>query len=143
MRSPRGQALAHDMLETMVAVGSDLRRTRWASPNASSSSISTPSRRGRGRRVRDPALGPHVMINPQIVAREGIVWEEGCLSVEEVGGVGAQPFFELILPTSRGNCDPRSERADGGLHQHEIDHLDGIVYPDRMHDRRARAIRRH
>lgn len=74
-----------------------------------------------------------VLINPEITAREG-EWmaEEGCLSIP--GYVGTVPRAEKV--TVRGK-DRRGKdvrlKTDGRLAhvlQHEIDHLDGILYID-------------
>ena len=82
-----------------------------------------------------PIPMPLKLWNPQIVAREGSVRDkEGCLSFPGVGGaivraeqVTAQYLDENNLPqmiTARGYL----ARAL----QHEIDHLDGILYVDHM-----------
>lgn len=82
-----------------------------------------------------PIPMPLKLWNPQIVSREGSVRDkEGCLSFPGVGGaivraeqVTAQYLDENNLPqmiTARGYL----ARAL----QHEIDHLDGILYVDHM-----------
>jgi len=94
---------------------------------------------------RQPAAGPHVMINPEIIDKRGeIVWEEGCLSVPgELGNVLRAETIGLRFTTLDG--EELSVEANGLMAicvQHEIDHLDGVVFPERMHDKsRARAIR--
>ena len=75
------------------------------------------------------------LINPEIVAREGeIVWEEGCLSVPEL-------FAEVrrsakVLAKALDGEGKGIEVAGEGLLsvalQHEIDHLDGILFLDRL-----------
>lgn len=82
-----------------------------------------------------PIAMPLKLWNPEIVSREGTqCGEEGCLSLPQVGGhivraeqVTCQYLDENNLPqmiTARGLL----ARAL----QHEIDHLDGILYIDHM-----------
>jgi peptide deformylase len=76
---------------------------------------------------------PQVLINPRIVARDGVqVYEEGCLSVPDV--------FEEVERAERitvsyldRDGQPQQMDADGLLAvcvQHEIDHLDGKLFVD-------------
>jgi peptide deformylase len=78
---------------------------------------------------------PGVMLNPEIVAREGdLTWNEGCLSV---------PDFNADVERS-ARVRVRYQDLDGNAHeedaselravcfQHEIDHLDGVLFIDRI-----------
>ncbi len=91
----------------------------------------------------------HVIVNP-LLSLEGAPVEffEGCLS--------APGFFGLVprAPQVRIECldekgEPRSIAADGWyarILQHEIDHLCGTMYLDRMHTRsftNAENLNRH
>ncbi|MBW2499548.1 MAG: peptide deformylase [Deltaproteobacteria bacterium] len=78
---------------------------------------------------------PQVVLNPQIVEREGrISWEEGCLSVPDyTATVERDALITLEAIDLDGN--PIVERAEGlraVCIQHEIDHLDGILFIDRI-----------
>jgi len=74
-----------------------------------------------------------VLINPEIIAREG-EWmaEEGCLSVP--GYVGTVPRARKITVKGKDrNGRDVKLKTDGTLAhilQHEIDHLDGVLYID-------------
>jgi len=79
-----------------------------------------------------------VLINPEIeplTATTALGWE-GCLSVP--GLVGAVPRFTKIRYSGLTPDGARIEREAEGFHarvvQHECDHLDGILYPQRMSD---------
>jgi peptide deformylase len=76
------------------------------------------------------------VIEPQGVARE-LGWE-GCLSVP--GLRGAVPRFARIRYRGMTPDGESIERTVEGFHarvvQHECDHLDGILYPQRMADLR-------
>lgn len=76
-----------------------------------------------------------VVINPEIVSTEGS-WsmEEGCLSIPEVRGEVERPE-KIRLRFLDAELREQEIVADGLLArvlQHEIDHLDGILFIDRM-----------
>lgn len=86
----------------------------------------------------------HVLINPRIVARDATVDEffEGCLSVTG---------FAAIVPRARAvsveyideHAESKSVEAAGWyarILQHEIDHLNGMLYVDRMRNRTFMTI---
>lgn len=79
-----------------------------------------------------------VLINPVIepLTGEKELGLEGCLSVP--GFVGAVPRFTKIRYSGYGLDGEKIEREASGFHarvvQHECDHLDGILYPQRMED---------
>ncbi len=79
-----------------------------------------------------------VLINPEIEAltEETELGWEGCLSVP--GLIGAVPRFTKIRYAGFAPDGSRIEREAEGFHarvvQHECDHLDGILYPQRMTD---------
>ena len=74
-----------------------------------------------------------VLINPEIVAKEG-EWmaEEGCLSIP--GYVGTVPRAERVTVKGRTRAGKDVRLKTNGIlaHvlQHEIDHLDGVLYID-------------
>lgn len=84
----------------------------------------------------DPQSGKrYVLVNPEIVRREGEdVAEEGCLSIPGyVGLVRRASKVAVQAQTPKG----KRIRVEGeGLLaralQHEVDHLDGILYIDRV-----------
>jgi peptide deformylase len=80
----------------------------------------------------------HVLINPQLTLGAGVVEHyEGCLSLDG---------FQALVPRAQAvtvaaldqHGDPVKIEAGGWyarILQHEIDHLDGTLYIDRMHTR--------
>jgi len=89
----------------------------------------------------------HVFINPEIVHREGaITWEEGCLSIPGI--------YEKVNRSERIVVQALNEygqefelEADGLLSvciQHEIDHLDGVVFLQHLSGlKRRMALKRY
>ncbi len=88
-----------------------------------------------------PAVPETVLINPQITplgdSRED-GWE-GCLSVP--GMRGMVPRYREIRYRGFDQYGETIEREVSGFHarvvQHECDHLDGILYPQRIEDMRS------
>lgn len=81
----------------------------------------------------------HVVLNPEIVSISGdeVEGEEGCLSIP--GWYG--PVMRRERVTVRGQnrkgkpIKIKSEGWEARVFQHEIDHLDGILFVDHMPDR--------
>ena len=91
---------------------------------------------------RDEArdAGPVVLINPTIEPLDESIEEgwEGCLSMPGLRGI--VPRFAQIGYRGMTPEGKILEREASGLHarvvQHEVDHLEGILYPVRMIDLR-------
>jgi peptide deformylase len=87
------------------------------------------SQPGEGRKC------PCVLINPEIVAREGeIVYEEACLSVVDFSAEVTRCARVHIRGVDR-HGKPMELEAEHLLAiclQHEIDHLDGILFIDHI-----------
>jgi len=123
----RVRALIRDMFETMYAAEG----VGLAAPQV-----------GVGKRVIvvdvspvDETIAPVAVVNPEIVERKGsVTGVEGCLSVPGVqGGVCRAETGEVRGQDEQGR--PVRIRAAGILSralQHEIDHLDGVLFIDRV-----------
>jgi peptide deformylase len=75
------------------------------------------------------------MIDPEIVEADGRdTAEEGCLSIPEIYGDVSRP--ERVVVEAIGRDGQRYRREATGLKaraiQHEIDHLDGILFLDHL-----------
>jgi peptide deformylase len=74
-------------------------------------------------------------INPEFVERDGMqLEEEGCLSVPGFNATVARPARVIVQGLDRQG-DSRTVEATGLLArclQHEMDHLDGTVFVDRL-----------
>jgi peptide deformylase len=78
---------------------------------------------------------PLVLVNPELSEHEGtIVWKEGCLSVPDFEAEVERA--ERVLLRARDLDDKPVEIRAEGLQavcfQHEVDHLDGILFIDRI-----------
>ena len=121
------QRLVDDMIETMYAApGIGLAATQ----------IGVPLRLfvvdlSGGRNVNDVI----VMINPSFVEREGTqLEEEGCLSAPGFNATVVRPARAVLKGLNR-HGEEQTVSATGLLaraFQHEVDHLDGMVFIDRL-----------
>lgn len=88
----------------------------------------------------DDEVSPRVVVNPNLAfggERTAPGWE-GCLSIPDLRGM--VPRYPTLVMTAM-DVDGASIRVEAeGLHarviQHEYDHLDGVVFLDRMPDMR-------
>lgn len=131
----RVRRLADDMLETMYAApGIGLAATQVGVPL-----------RVVVIDISEDHSQPLVLINPEIVAREGEEeMEEGCLSVPGI--------YERVRRAARVRVRaldregrPFEREADGLLAvciQHEIDHLDGKLFVDYLSELKRSRIRK-
>jgi peptide deformylase len=75
------------------------------------------------------------LVNPEFVERQGMqLEEEGCLSVPGFNATVARPDFAVVKGLDR-NGQERTIEGRGLLaraFQHEMDHLDGKVFVDRL-----------
>ncbi len=136
--TPELHALIDDMIDTMRAYdGAGL-----AAPQ-----IGVPLRVaifGVEANPRYPNVEPvpfTVLINPEIEPLDGTLEEgwEGCLSVPGMRGlVPRHARIRYRGFDARGReIDRIAERFHARVVQHECDHLDGILYPERMRDLRS------
>jgi len=83
---------------------------------------------------RDPA-DLLTVINPEFVLREGMqLEEEGCLSVPGFNATVARPARAIVTGLDR-HGQPFEREGTGLLaraFQHEMDHLDGTLFVDRL-----------
>jgi len=83
-----------------------------------------------------PLMEPTAMINPQIIAHSTEIvngWE-GCLSIPGIRGLVPRYQAIEVEYTTRDGKQNRQELTDfvARIFQHEYDHLDGIVFLDRV-----------
>ena len=75
------------------------------------------------------------LINPQIISQEGSdEMEEGCLSVGKIRGIVRRPMVVTVKAQDRFgyNFIITGEKYLARVLCHEIDHLDGILFIDKM-----------
>jgi peptide deformylase len=120
--TPELQQLIDDMFETMHAAHG----VGLAAPQV-----------GRSERltVMDVHDQQYVLINPEIVEREGTIkWEEGCLSIPELYADVNRSARVVVEALDREGHAIRVEGTEllGVCLQHEIDHLHGKLFIDHL-----------
>ena len=86
-----------------------------------------------------------VLINPEIVEREGTQFEEeGCLSLPEIRDkVKRAAWVKVRAQDVDGNWfEMEGEELLARAFQHEIDHLDGVLFIDRLSRLKRDLIKR-
>ncbi|HUD53199.1 peptide deformylase [Parvibaculum sp.] len=140
--APEIRALVADMIETMIdANGAGLAAPQVYVPKRVVIFQAPPERAPEGideAEAFDHTVALTVLINPEIeVLADGMEtgWE-GCLSVPGLRGL--VPRYTELVYRGQGLDGETIERRARGFHarvvQHECDHLDGILYPQRMSD---------
>jgi peptide deformylase len=121
------QRLVDDMIETMYAApGVGLAATQVGVPiRLFVIDLSV------GRRPSDVI----VMINPVFVERDGLqLEEEGCLSVPGFNATVVRPARAIVRGLDRAGAEQTIDGRDllARAFQHEMDHLDGTLFVDRL-----------
>ena len=124
----------------LVQLVEDLAETMYAAPGVGLAATQV----GVGRRVivldvhdEEEAPGKRLLklINPEIVEREGeVVWEEGCLSVPDLTAPVKRARRVLVRAwtADEREIEVEAEALLAVALQHEIDHLDGRLFLDRL-----------
>ena len=82
-----------------------------------------------------PARNYSVLINPEIVSQEGeIKGEEGCLSIPYYRDTVVRSSVVRVKGFNRegGSVDITAEGLLARVFQHEIDHINGVLFIDRL-----------
>ncbi|HIE65651.1 MAG: peptide deformylase [Nitrospira sp.] len=132
---PAFQSFLDDMIETMQkrdGVG-------LAAPQVFRSKQAVVIHSGSSDRYPDaPDLSLRVLLNPRLTfpTEETVEGWEGCLSLDNLRGKVSR-FLRVAVEGFNRSMEPVSFEAEGFLSvvlQHEIDHLQGRVFLDRMED---------
>jgi len=86
-----------------------------------------------------------ILVNPEIVRQEGeVVCEEGCLSVPDIREKVARPYRVLVkgLDLEGKEVEVEGEDMMARALCHEVDHLDGKLFTDRLSPLKKSLIRK-
>lgn len=138
LASPSVQALIDDLVDTMRAANG----AGIAAPQVGELvRIATVEVTHNPRYPYKPPIPLTVMVNPVIEALddEQVEINEGCLSVPDLrGNVLRHVNVRLRWWDRHGNEHDEVKRGlTAGTFQHELDHLDGVLFLDRVHDTRS------
>ncbi len=137
-----------DELRAFIA---DLEETRQAGPAAVGIAAPQVGRLQRvlildvSSRPKTPNHGHLVLLNPEILHWDGYaIGREGCLSVPDyTGNVIRATSLRLRAQDADGEVrEYEMEGFEARALQHELDHLDGLLFVDRVVSRRTDLYRR-
>ena len=83
----------------------------------------------------DAERNPLILVNPELSEHAGkITWKEGCLSVPDFEAEVERAERVLLRATDLDGkeLEIRAEGLQAVCFQHEIDHLDGVLFIDRI-----------
>ncbi len=130
-----------DLKDTMLSCGHS---TGIAAPQIGSLSRIVVFDASRNKKCAENN-GLTVMINPEIVEHEGMItFREGCMSVPDFTG-NVNRAQRVVVHYMDEEMKPRVLNASGFeavLIQHETDHLDGILFVDRVISKRTDLFKR-
>ncbi len=98
-----------------------------------------------GQRLNPGISMPLVMINPEVIEQGDLreSRQEGCLSIPEVHAEVSRPSEIRVKYLDRRGvpCDERFKGLVARVIQHEVDHLNGILFIDRISHVKKIALR--
>ncbi|HEY9199020.1 MAG TPA: peptide deformylase, partial [Gammaproteobacteria bacterium] len=92
-----------------------------------------------------PNHGHLILVNPEITQWDGYaVGREGCLSVPDYTGnvIRAERIHLVAFDPQGGRLEFDMEGFEARAVQHEMDHLDGLLFLDRLVSKRNDLFRR-
>jgi peptide deformylase len=140
LASPELQRLIDDLIDTRRAAGG----AGLAAPQISASKrIAVVEVDEHTRYAYKPPIPLTVIVNPRIepLSDEKLTINEGCLSVPDLRG-DVDRFLGVRVHHLDRHGEPAQTIARGlsaGTFQHELDHLDGVLFLDRVIDPRTLA----
>jgi len=139
LRSPRIQALIDDLIETRRAAHGAGLAANQIGEAVRVAVIEVEA--GNPRYPYKPPVALTVIVNPRIepLDDERFVVNEGCLSVPGLRGE-LERYVNIRVRYLDRHGEPHDEVRRGltaGTFQHETDHLDGILFLDRVRDPRT------
>ena len=135
LRSPDVQRLIEELISTRRAAGG----AGLAAPQVGvSKRIAVVEVDEHTRYSYKPLIPLTVLVNPVIEARsdETLTINEGCLSVPDLRGDVSRALEVTVHYFDRNGaeCTTVARGLTAGTFQHELDHLDGILFLDRVTD---------
>jgi peptide deformylase len=136
LRSPEVQGLIDDMIETMRAASGAGLAANQVHDLHRIAVIEV--REGNERYPYKPPIPLTVIVNPVLepIGDETVEINEGCLSVPDLRGTLDRHVAVRVRYLDREGTEHIEERRGltAGTFQHEVDHLNGVLFLDRVRD---------
>lgn len=139
--TPAGQTSFQSLIDDLLATVDEVGGVGIAAPQVHESlRLFVVASRPTPRYPAAPAMEPVVMLNPELVWRSDETekdWE-GCLSVPGIRGLVPRSTRVGVRYLTPDGTTIESEYAGflARIFQHELDHLDGLVFLDRVESTR-------
>ena len=135
LRSPETQRFIDDLIETMVdANGAGIAANQVYEPMR----ISVICVKQNPRYPYMPSIPLTILVNPELDLVPGETFDnyEGCLSVPNLRGLVPRAVRARVRAWDREGkpLDYEVKGLSAGVFQHEVDHLDGKLFVDRVKD---------
>jgi peptide deformylase len=135
-------ALVQDLIDTMLAAGHSV---GVAAPQIGSTRRVVVVDVSKSKLGRDNNHGLLAMINPEILEGEGQeTMREGCMSVPDYTGNVTRAASIVVQFLDRAGREQviRASGFEAVAIQHELDHLDGLLFLDRVSSLKTDVFRR-
>ncbi len=135
-------SLVQDLIDTMVAAGHSV---GVAAPQIGACRRVVVVDVSASKMGKDNNHGLLVLINPEIIRREGSrVMREGCMSVPDYTGNVTRAESIVVQYLDRDGREKviTSSGFEAIAIQHELDHLDGLLFLDRVSSLKTDIFRR-
>jgi peptide deformylase len=136
--TPEVQALVKNLVDTLRTVPGYGLAAPQIGKNLRVAVIESKEYRDDEGNITSDAIPLHVLINPRIIkaSKEKCEMDEGCFSYPNYYGPVTRPKQVRVKAL---NADGKEVQINAGgmlarVLQHEIDHLDGILFVDRVKD---------
>ncbi|PLY00395.1 MAG: peptide deformylase [Desulfuromonas sp.] len=135
--------LLQDLVDTMVAAGHSVGVAAPQIGDLRRAVVVDVSKSKLGKKQENHGLMQ--MVNPEIIERQGAhVVREGCMSVPEYTGnvTRAEAIVVEYIDENREHQVVRTDGFEAVAIQHELDHLDGYLFLDRVSSLKTDLFRR-
>ena len=140
---PSVTALLQDLVDSMIAAGHSVGVAAPQLGDLRRAVVVDVSSNKLGKKQENPGLLQ--MVNPEIIEKEGDqVVREGCMSVPDYTG-NVNRAEKIVVQYLDQNAELqviRSEGFEAIAIQHELDHLDGFLFLDRVSSLKTDLFRR-
>lgn len=126
-----------ELIDNMIVTCEDANGVGLAAPQVfESKRIFIISSRPNDRYPNAPEMNPTAVINPLILSASEEKFKdwEGCLSIPGIRGLVPRHQSIVVKYTTRDGELVETEYTDfiARIFQHEFDHINGVVFPDRI-----------
>ena len=137
------QQLLRDLIDTMVDAGHSVGIAAPQIGEIRRAAVVDVSKSKLGKKQENHGLLQ--MVNPEIIEREGSqIVREGCMSVPDYTGnvTRSESIVVQFLDQNQQRQVIRAEGFEAVAIQHELDHLDGFLFLDRVSSLKTGLFRR-